>query len=104
MKPVSPPLTVSHVEYLLSNPPVAADDRLLPLLAPFPQTIFTGPEEISSNYNWPVPHILPSVDFEVSAQLAQDYPIQPPPDNVSTTPISNYQTPVDYSRSHHLDT
>jgi hypothetical protein len=51
-----------------------------------------------------VPHILPSVDFEVSAQLAQDYPIQPLRNNVSTTSILNYQTPVDYSGSHHLDT
>jgi hypothetical protein len=41
----------------------------------------------------------------VGAQLAQTYQAQLPFDNISpsTTSILNFQAPVNYSESHHLD-
>lgn len=95
----------SQVKYLLSNPLVTAGDGPFPDLAPYPQVIFTAPEEITSEHIWPVSHTLSSLDSEVGAQLAQIYQARPPPDDVSasTTSILNFQNPVNYSGSHHLD-
>jgi hypothetical protein len=90
---------------MLSNPPVIAGDGLLPNLAPFPQVIFTAPEEVVSELLCPFSHTLSPPDSEVGTQLPQTHHAQPPPDDVSpsTTSISNFQTPVGYSGSHHLD-
>ena len=106
VRPVCP-LAVCHsrVKHLLSNPLVVAGDGLLPNLAPYPQAIFTSPEEIASEHLWPLSHTLSFPDSEAGAQLPQAHYAQPPPDDInpSTTSISNFQTPVNYSGSHHLD-
>ncbi len=82
-----------------------AGNGLLPDLASYPQAIFTASEEITSENQWPVSHNLSSLDGEVGAQLGQIYQAQTPPDDVSpsTTSISNFQPPVNYSGSHHPD-
>jgi hypothetical protein len=106
MKRVRPLYSLlSQVKYLLSNFLVTAGDGPFLDLAPYPQVIFTAPEEITSEHIWPVSHTLSSLDSGVSAQLPQVYQAQPAPDDASasTTSILNLQAPVNYSETYHLD-
>jgi hypothetical protein len=106
MRPVCPPCSLpSQGEVFAEQPPVISGDGLLPNLTPYSQVIFTAPEEIVGEHLWPFSHTLSSPDSEAGAQLPQTHHAQPPPDDInpSTTSISNFQTPVNYSGSHHLD-
>jgi len=84
---------------------IIAGDEVFLNLAPYPQAIFTAPEDIVSEHPLSFSHTLSSPDNEASAQLPQTYHAQPPLDDInpSTTSISNFQTSVNYSESHHLD-
>ena len=102
-----PPFTISRpkVKYLLSKPSVIAGDGVLLDLAPFHQATFAVPEETVSEHLWPFSHTLASPDSDTGAQLIQPHYAQPPPDDFSpsTTSISSFQTPVNYTGSHHLN-